>query len=71
MPLLFSLFCKFSRAVEIRESAIQQVMKDTGVPVVSIIKLKDLISYLERQQGTTMQQLEAIRAYRKEYGVEY
>ena len=59
------------RSEEIRESAIQQVMKDTGVPVVSIIKLKDLISYLERQQGTTMQQLEAIRAYRKEYGVEY
>ena len=59
------------RSEEIRESAIQQVMKDTGVPVVSIVKLKNLITYFETQEGTTLEQLEAIRAYRSEYGVDY
>ena len=58
------------RSEEIRESAIQQVMKDTGVPVVSIVKLESLILYLENQDGTTIQQLQEIKAYRSEYGVE-
>jgi len=49
-------------------SAIQEVEQRYGIPVVSIIKLADLIVYLE-QQGD-QQKVDAMRAYREQYGVE-
>jgi orotate phosphoribosyltransferase len=49
-------------------SAIQEVEKEYGIPVVSIVKLDDIISFLE-QQGGQDEMVAAIRAYREQYGV--
>lgn len=48
-------------------SAIQELERDTGIPVVSIVKLKDIISYLQTRGD--QEQLEAIVAYRETYGI--
>jgi|TARA_Y100001960_G_scaffold244374_1_gene258840 orotate phosphoribosyltransferase len=49
-------------------SAIQEVERDFGTQVVSIVKLADLITYLE-EQGSMGEHLEAVKAYRDQYGV--
>ncbi|BAO45519.1 orotate phosphoribosyltransferase [Thiolapillus brandeum] len=49
-------------------SAIQEVERDYGIPVASIVKLEDLITYLE-DKGDNDEQLAAVSAYRKQYGV--
>jgi orotate phosphoribosyltransferase len=48
-------------------SAVQEVQDSLGLPVVSVLRLRDLMSHLEAQgQGAT---LAAVRAYRDRYGV--
>lgn len=49
-------------------SAIQEVERDFNCQVVSIINLGDLISYLE-EQGDSQEQLDAVKAYRQQYGI--
>lgn len=49
-------------------SAIQEVERDFGTKVISIVKLADLISYLE-SKGTMGEHLEAVKAYRTQYGI--
>lgn len=49
-------------------SAIQEVERDFNTQVISIVKLADLISYLE-SQGTMSEHLAAVKAYRDQYGV--
>lgn len=49
-------------------SAIQEVERDFGTKVVSIVGLKDLISYLEGKPELA-EHLDAVRAYRAQYGV--
>jgi orotate phosphoribosyltransferase len=48
-------------------SAVQEVEQVLKIPVTSILKLTDLITYLE--QAGDPQRLEAIRRYRTEYGI--
>jgi orotate phosphoribosyltransferase len=48
-------------------SAVQEVERRLGLPVTSILKLEDLITYLETSGNET--QLAAVRRYRSEYGV--
>lgn len=48
-------------------SAVQEVEQVLGLPVTSILKLSDLLDYLEERGDT--QQLAAMRRYRDEYGV--
>lgn len=48
-------------------SAVQEVERVLRIPVTSILKLQDLIAYLE-QQGDP-QRVAAIRKYRSEYGI--
>jgi orotate phosphoribosyltransferase len=48
-------------------SAVQEVEQTLGLPVTSILKLDDLIAWLERTGDST--QLEAVKRYRNEYGV--
>ena len=48
-------------------SAVQEVEQTLRLPVTSILKLADLIEYLERSGNAT--QLAATRRYRSEYGV--
>lgn len=49
-------------------SAIQEVERDFGTKVVSIIGLKDLISYLEGKPELA-EHLDAVKAYRAQFGV--
>jgi orotate phosphoribosyltransferase len=50
-----------------RLSAVQEVEQVLGLPVTSILKLADLIDYLQKSGNAT--QLAATQAYRAEYGV--
>ncbi|HCG8574812.1 orotate phosphoribosyltransferase [Vibrio parahaemolyticus] len=49
-------------------SAIQEVERDFGCAVISIVSLGDLITYLE-EKGNATERLEAVKAYRAEYGI--
>ncbi len=49
-------------------SAIQEVEQTFKTPVVSIIKLENLIAYLEKHSGKE-KLLKTVQAYRKEYGI--
>jgi orotate phosphoribosyltransferase len=49
-------------------SAIQEVQRDYGINVYSIITMTDLIDYLAAN-GKSSEQLTAMRAYREQYGV--
>ncbi|WP_188730378.1 orotate phosphoribosyltransferase [Pseudoalteromonas gelatinilytica] len=49
-------------------SAIQEVERDFGTKVISIVKLADLISYLEAK-GTMDEHLAAVKAYRDQFGI--
>ncbi|EGR1558599.1 orotate phosphoribosyltransferase [Vibrio parahaemolyticus] len=49
-------------------SAIQEVERDFGCAVISIVSLGDLITYLE-ERGNATEHLEAVKAYREEYGI--
>ncbi|EHR0552692.1 TPA: orotate phosphoribosyltransferase [Vibrio parahaemolyticus] len=49
-------------------SAIQEVERDFGCAVISIVSLGDLITYLEEKSNAT-EHLEAVKAYRAEYGI--
>lgn len=49
-------------------SAIQEVERDFDTQVVSIVKLGDLITYLE-EQGDNQKALQAVKQYRTDYGI--
>ncbi|CCG85443.1 orotate phosphoribosyltransferase [Erwinia piriflorinigrans] len=49
-------------------SAIQEVERDYGCKVISIITLNDLVTYLE-EKPEMADRLVAVRAYRKEFGI--
>jgi len=50
-------------------SAIQEVERNYGIPVISIVRLDDLLAYLgERPAEAGV--LESVRAYRQRYGVQ-
>lgn len=49
-------------------SAIQEVERDFGTKVISIVTLADLISYLEAQDGME-EHLANIKQYREDYGI--
>ncbi len=49
-------------------SAIQEVERDYGCQVISIITLKELITYLE-EKPEMAEHLASVRAYREAYGV--
>jgi orotate phosphoribosyltransferase len=49
-------------------SAIQEVERDFGCAIISIVSLKDLVTFLE-EKGTAPEHLEAVKSYRAEYGI--
>ena len=49
-------------------SAIQEVERDFGTKVISIVTLSDLISYLE-EQPEMADNLAKVRQYREDYGI--
>lgn len=51
-------------------SAIQEVERDFNMPVVSIVSLNDIMTYLAEQDSPEFaQHLEAVKAYRDQFGV--
>ena len=51
-------------------SAIQEVEKEYGIPVVSIINLNDIIDYLAQSDNSESKQyLDAMKSYREKYGI--
>ena len=50
-------------------SAIQEVEQQYGVPVLSIVSMEHLIDYLQSADDAPAGALEAMRAYRAQYGV--
>tara|TARA_Y100001951_G_C11276737_1_gene262450 strand:+ start:521 stop:1222 length:702 start_codon:yes stop_codon:yes gene_type:complete len=52
------------------QSAIQEVQAQYGMPVVSIVSLEQVLTYLEEQSGSDLSShAEAVRAYRDRYGI--
>lgn len=52
-------------------SAIQEIRQQYSVPVISIITLAQIIEYLEQQDDPALREnLEAVRRYRQDYGVQ-
>ncbi|CAE6880011.1 orotate phosphoribosyltransferase [Vibrio alginolyticus] len=49
-------------------SAIQEVERDFGCAVISIVSLGDLVTYLE-EKGNATEHLDAVKTYRAEYGI--
>ncbi len=49
-------------------SAIQEVERDFCCAIISIVSLTDLVTFLE-EKGTDKEHLEAVKAYRAEYGI--
>ncbi|WP_372434355.1 orotate phosphoribosyltransferase [Vibrio alginolyticus] len=49
-------------------SAIQEVERDFGCAIISIVSLTDLVTFLE-EKGTDKEHLEAVKTYRTEYGI--
>ncbi|HEX6828618.1 MAG TPA: orotate phosphoribosyltransferase [Burkholderiales bacterium] len=49
-------------------SAVQEVNRFYGMPVISIATLEDLLAYLGREDGMA-ERLRAVRAYRHQYGI--
>ena len=51
-------------------SAIQEVERDFGMPVISIVSLHDIMTYLEEQDTPEFSEhLGAVKAYRLQYGI--
>lgn len=50
-------------------SAIQEIEQAHGIPVLSIIDMEHIIDYLEAADQAPVGALEAMRAYRREFGV--
>lgn len=57
------------RGAQGARSAIQEVVAEFGIPVLSLGSLNALVALLERRPGSDAE-LAAVRAYRAEYGVE-
>lgn len=51
-------------------SATQEVTRLYGIPVISIATLDDLVSFLQQEPGME-RQLDAVAAYRRQYGVKH
>ena len=53
------------------QSAIQEIEQDYGIPVISLINLQQIMTYLQAQNDPALaQHLDAITAYRNQYGVQ-
>jgi orotate phosphoribosyltransferase len=48
-------------------SAVQEVQRDFGLPVIAVLRLRDLLAHLEAAGDPVV--LQSVRAYRDQYGV--
>lgn len=61
---------RMERGLESSLSAVQEVYKEFGVKVYSIVTMADIIEAIEQGVIGGREYLEAMKAYRKEYGVD-
>lgn len=61
---------RMERGLESSLSAVQEVYKEFGVKVYSIVTMADIIQAIEQGVIGGREYLEAMKAYRKEYGVD-
>jgi orotate phosphoribosyltransferase len=59
------------KALDTDFSAVQQAYKDFGVKVYSIVNINDIIKAIEDGVVEGKEYLDAMRAYRAQYGAEY
>ncbi|KAJ2783746.1 hypothetical protein GGI15_002468 [Coemansia interrupta] len=62
------------RGRESERSAIQEIQGEYGVPVVAVVRLDDIVEYLEEHgsgDAAAAERLNAMKAYRQEYGAQY
>lgn len=57
------------RSLEDPVSAVQAVARDLGVPVISIVNLPQLQTFLEKSPDYGEDVLQSVREYRSQYGV--
>lgn len=57
------------RSLEDPISAVQAVARDLGIPVISIVSLNQLLSFLQNNSQSDSKVLEDVSNYRKQYGV--
>ena len=57
------------RSLEDPVSAVQAVARDLGIPVVSIVNLPQLQTYLEKSPNHGEDVLKSVTEYRSKYGV--
>ena len=60
---------RMERGLMSDRSAVQEVEKDFGMPVISVATLADLIAFLSGQSHL-QSELSAVRNYREEYGIQ-
>ena len=57
------------RSLEDPISEVQAVARDLGIPVISIVSLNQLLSFLQNNSQSDSKVLEDVSNYRKQYGV--
>jgi orotate phosphoribosyltransferase len=62
---------RMEKALDTDFSAVQQAYKDYGVKVYSIVNINDIIKAIEDGVVEGREYLDAMRAYRAQYGAEY
>ena len=62
---------RMEKALDTDFSAVQQAYKDFGVKVYSIVNINDIIKAIEDGVVEGKEYLDAMRAYRAQYGAEY
>jgi orotate phosphoribosyltransferase len=60
---------RMERGLTSNLSAVQEVERDFGIPVISVARLTDLVSYLIAS-ANSVAELAAVNAYRQEYGIQ-
>ena len=60
---------RMERGITSDLSAVQEVEREFGIPVVSVARLTDLVSFLSAQANLAAE-LEAVKAYRRQYGIQ-
>lgn len=61
---------RMEKGLQSELSAVQEVYKEFGVKVYSIVTMSDIIDAIEDGVIEGKEYLDAMRAYRKQYGVE-
>ena len=60
---------RMEKALDSEKSAVQQIRDEFGIPVFAIVNMNDIIKAIEDEVIEGKEKLEAMKAYRAQYGV--